>query len=125
MSGTDTTPERLSLVDALGQMQRIHEADPSRPMRLVIRKSNPGALAGHQTTDVQAIYAGFDHEAGRLVLQPVRPLTELTAEQVEAIYKSVRMGSSWHAYEREKGLRARITDLEGEVARLRAAAGTP
>ena len=113
-----TTPSRLSLETAIEQLQRIENEHSYRPWRLVIRKTNPGGMSGHQTTEVQGIYVGFDHEAGRVVIQPAKPLTELSPEQVEAIQKSVREGGSWHAEQRENKLRERIAELEAEVARL-------
>jgi hypothetical protein len=120
MENENLVPSELSLDEVIEQLQRIKSMPGSRPWKVVIRKANYGGLTAHQTTDIQAIYAGFDWEAGRVVLQPARPLTELTPEQVGAIEKSVREGSSWHAYQRDKKLRERIAELEAEVARLRA-----
>ncbi len=115
---TSGTPS-LSLETALELLQRIQAQPSSRPWRLVVRKHNPGGMTAHQTTEVQGIYAGFDWEAGRVVITPAKPLTELTPEQVDAIEKSVRQGSSWHAYQREEKLRQRIAQLEAEVVRLK------
>lgn len=114
-------PNRLSLEDAIERLQRIQTLHSSRPWRLVIRKSNPGGMTGHQTTEVQGVYAGIDREAGRVVIEPAKPLTELTAAEVEAIQRSVREGSSWHAYQREKKWRERIAALEAELDQLRSA----
>ncbi len=107
---------RLSLATAIEQLQTIADGPyaAGRPMRLVIRKKNPGGMTGHQTTEVKGIFAGFDREAGRVIIEPEHPLTELTAEQVEAIVKSVRDGTSWHAYQREKTLRERIATMESD-----------
>ena len=109
---------QLSLDAALECMRRILDTQGSRPWRLVIRKFNPGGLTAHQTTDALSIYAGMDWQAGQVVIEPSRPLTELTPGQVEAICRSVREGQSWHAYHRDKKLRERIAELESEVARL-------
>jgi hypothetical protein len=107
--------ERYSLDAAIEHLLRIKQMGGSREWHLVVRKTNPGGLTAHQTTEVKAIYAGFDWEAGKVVIEPARPLTELSPEQVEAIQKSVRAGGSWHAYEREKKLRARIAELEAKL----------
>ena len=123
-----TQPSRLSLPAAIEQLQRIQQLNSSREWRLVIRKTNPGGMTGHQTTDIAGLYAGIDWDAGRVVLTPAKPLTELAPEQVDAIVQSVREGFSWHACQREQKLRERITALEAEVQRLRAgraSAGTP
>lgn len=117
---SETAPKRLSLTEAMALMTRFQERDAHRAMRLTVRINNPGGLIPHQTVDVQQIYAGFDWLAGQLILEPAQPLTPLTAEQVEAIHQSVRESQSWHAYQREKTLRARIADLEAELAAMRA-----
>ena len=111
---------KLSLEAVIENLLSIQSMQSSRPWRLVIKKTNPGGLTGHQTTEIESMYAGFDWEAGKVVLCPVKPLTELTSEQIEAIQKSVRTGESWHAYERAKKLHARIAELEAEVKELRA-----
>lgn len=114
--------DRFTLDAAMDHFQRIQGMPSVQPWHVVIRKANPGGMVGHQTTNIQAIYAGHDHEAGRVIIEPARPLTELTLEQADAILQSVRKGSSWHAYQREKQLLERIAALEAEVARLRASA---
>lgn len=104
---------------AMEHFQRaLQHASPSRPLRLVIRKHNPGGMSGHGTTEVESIAVGFDWEAGRVILTPAKPLTELTPEQVQAIEKSVRQGGSWHAYEAQKKLRERALKAEARVAEL-------
>lgn len=108
-----------TLEAAMEQFQRaLQFASPSRPLRLVIRKHNPGGMSGHGTTEVASIAVGFDWEAGRVIIHPAKPLTELTAEQVAAIEKSVRGGGSWHAYEAQKKLRERALKAEARVAEL-------
>lgn len=111
-------PEIL-LAAGIEKLQGFLDRHDSDRTRLVIRKFNPGGMTGHQTTNVTGIFAGFDHESRRVIFEPERPLTELSPEQVEAIVKSVREGHSWHAYERDKRLQARIAGLEAEVAELR------
>jgi len=104
---------------AMEHFQRaLQHASPSRPLRLVIRKHNPGGMSGHGTTEVQSIAVGFDWEAGRVVITPAKPMTELTPEDVEAITKSVRAGGSWHAYKSQEKLRERALKAEARVAEL-------
>lgn len=113
----------IGLASGIETLQSFLGRHDSDRTRLVIRKFNPGAMVGHQTTNVVGIFAGFDHESRRVIFEPERPLTELTPEQVEAITKSVREGHSWHAYEREKKVQKRIEDLEAEIASLKAQLG--
>ena len=109
-----------ALEAALEHLQRIQSMQGNRPWRLVIRKYNPGAMSGHQTTEVQAIAAGFDWEAGQVVIEPAKPLTELTPEQVTDISKSVRASGSWHAYQSQKKLRDQIDSLKARIKELEA-----
>lgn len=107
---------------AIEHLQRIQSMGAnSRPWRLVIRKHNPGGMVGHGTTEIESIAAGFDWTAGRVIITPAKPLTELTPEQVEAIETSVRAGGSWHAYEAQKKLRERALKAEARVAELETA----
>lgn len=114
-----------SLEAALEELQRIQQMGGTRPWRLCIRKANPGGLTAHQTVEVQAVHAGFDWEAGRVIITPAMPLTEISIEDVEAIRKSVRDGASWHAYKAQERLRERIKELEAQVARLSGSAQRP
>ena len=108
------TQTEVSVEQAIALLQRSHDL-LRRPLRLTIRKCNPGGLTAHQTVDVKGIHPGIDWEGSQVVIEPVRPLTELTPEQVEAVMQSVRMGSSWHAYEREKKYRAKFKELADAV----------
>lgn len=112
----------FALEDAIDQLARIRVLHHSRPHRLVIKKFNPGGMVGHGSTEVARIDAGFDWTAGRVIITPAKPLTELTPEQVDAIEKSVRAGGSWHAYEAQKKLRERIRALEAQITALKAGA---
>ena len=76
-----------------------------------------GELRGHTpAVAVTEAHAGFDWDRGRVLLSPERPLIALSAEQVDAIVKSLRRGQSWHAYQTQKSLRNRIRILEAQVA---------
>ena len=117
------TQTEVSVEQAIALLQRSHDL-LRRPLRLTIRKCNPGGLTAHQTVDVKGIHPGIDWEGSQVVIEPVRPLTELTPEQVEAVMQSVRMGSSWQAYEnvvlkqqveREKKYRAKFKELADAV----------
>lgn len=112
-------PDTMPVNIALEVLRRSRDLHLGRELRLTIRKNNPGGLVAHQTTEVTGIYEGFDWESGQMIIEPARPLTELSPEQVDAIAKSVREGSSWHAVEREKKLRARIAALEAELADIK------
>ena len=65
---------------------------------------------------VTEAHAGFDWDSGRVLLSTANPLIALSADQVDAILKSVRGGQSWHAYHMHKSLRERIRALEAQVA---------
>lgn len=115
---TDKSP--LLVADAIAQMQELTKHS-HREVRLVVRKTNIGGLTAHQTTDVVGIYAGFDWEAGQLILAPARPLTELTEEDIAAIRASVAKGSSWHAYKAQEKQAERL--LKARTALIKIAQG--
>lgn len=121
---TTSTPDFVRLPQALELMQRINAASCTRSKNAELRilVHAPGTVGGVPSVGVASILPGFDWEAGQLLLRPAQPLTALTPEQVSDITKSVRTGSSWHAYQREKALRERIAALEAEVAALKGAA---
>lgn len=123
MVSPSTHKTGISLALGLEQLNAIADSRGTDGLRLVIRKFNPGAMTGHQTTEVHGIFAGFDHEQGRVIFEPAQPLTELSPDEVAAIMKSVREGHSWHAYERDRKTRERITALEAEVADLKVQLG--
>ena len=86
---------------------------------LAVEVFQPGSIGGTPRSLITAMQAGFDWDNGRMLLKPASPLTVLTPEQVAAIERSARQGQSWHAYEAQKRLRARIRELEAEVAALK------
>jgi hypothetical protein len=119
-TATNPSPDkRTSLSEALLALQRIESLGSGRDWRLAVRISNPGGFTSNQTVEVDGLHAGFDWEAGQVIIEPARPLTILTQEQLADITKSVRAGGSWHAFQREKKNMERIAALEAEVARLR------
>lgn len=129
-------PGTFPLQAAIEQLERIAARPPRPAMRLVVRISNPGGLSGHQTVDATAIHAGFDWEAGRVVIETAKPLCAVTQEDLQAIRKSVAAGQSWHAYQVEKrrleqlatALGVPVTSFEAamaEIAKLRGAQAQP
>lgn len=82
---------------------------------------NPGSMGGTPTVGVQGFHSGIDWNNGQVLITPHRPLTVLTAEDVKAIHTSALSGQSWHAYQAQKRLRARILELESELSTLKAA----
>lgn len=88
-----------------------------QPLRIVVFA--PGAIGPTPTVEVQSVQPGFDWDQGKTLILPAQPLTVLTQEDVAAIHKSVRSGSSWHAYQAQQKLRDRITQLEAELAALK------
>jgi hypothetical protein len=110
----------IRVESAIAAMERTLAMHSSREWNVAVRKFNPGGLTANQTTDVKSVYEGFDWESGKFIIEPAAPMTELTPEQVADITTSVRSGSSWHAYQREKKLLERIKALEAELGSLRA-----
>ena len=76
-----------------------------------------GELRGHTpAVAVTDAHAGCDWDSGRVLLTTENPVIALSGEQVDAVLKSVRAGQSWHAYQAHKSLRARIRELEAQLA---------
>ena len=73
---------------------------------------SPGGVGATSVVGVKGIQQGFDWDAGKLLITPEVPLTPLTPDQVTEITKSVRLGQSWHAYQRHKGLLEQIDLLK-------------
>ncbi len=91
--------------------------------------TSPGSIGGTPLVTVESVHAGFDWNMGKVLLQPSQPLTALTADDVAAIRKSVRLGQSWHAYQdyvahknEVKALKDQIADLSRQLAELRTGA---
>lgn len=118
-----TTPEALTL----GGLIAMRMPRDAEECRLTIRMENPGGLTAHQTVDVVSAQFGFDWEARQLVLTPSRPMSALSAQDLDDLRKSARAGQSWHAYQQHKrhsdekdALRARLAAAESERDQLRA-----
>lgn len=109
----------MKLEDVVARLEKI-QSNAGREMRLTIATWNPSGLSAHQSTEVEALDMGFDWTAGQVIVRPARQLTALSHEQVSDITVSVRAGGSWHVQQERKRLRAHITELEAELASLRA-----
>jgi hypothetical protein len=75
-------------------------------------------MGGTPCSVVTGIHAGFDWNAGTLLISTAEQLTRLSPEDVEAIRKSVSLGQSWHAYEAYKVQVAKQAVIEKRLAWL-------
>jgi hypothetical protein len=91
-----------------------------RPHKLAVQVYDPGRIGGTPCSEVTGIHVGFDWNAGTVLISTQEPLTRLSAEDVEAIRKSVSLGQSWHAYEAYKVQKAKEDALVTEVTTLKA-----
>jgi hypothetical protein len=111
----------MNATDAADFFARLAQSSP-REQTLVIAVQPQGEVGALPTVPVDHIQQGFDWEAGRVILVPARPLTQLAACDVQAICESVRKGGSWHAYREYSALKARyeaqIRTLQGRLAGL-------
>lgn len=89
-----------------------------RDPEITILVHSPGSIGPSPSVEVEAIHAGFDWDAGQVMIYPVRPLTALTPEQVAEISESVRKGQSWHAYEAYKKHKAQLENAALEHAKV-------
>ncbi len=87
-----------------------------RDMDVTIVVHSPGRIGSTPSVEVQSIQAGFDWDAGQVMIFPAQPLTTLTPEQVADITDSVRKGQSWHAYQEYKKHKEQLEKLSMELA---------
>ena len=94
-----------------------------RDMDVTIVVHSPGSIGSTPSVEVQSIQAGFDWDAGQVMIFPAQPLTTLTPEQVADITESVRKGQSWHVYQEYKKHKEQLEKLsiELELAKKRIA----
>ncbi|HEA3393608.1 TPA: hypothetical protein RVT40_004678, partial [Escherichia coli] len=88
---------------------------PGRDMDVTIVVHSPGRIGSTPSVEVQSIQAGFDWDAGKVMIFPAQPLTTLTPEQVADITDSVRKGQSWHAYQEYKKHKEQLEKLSMEL----------
>ena len=93
-----------------------------RDPEITISILSPGSIGASPSVEVESIQAGFDWDAGQVMIYPAQPLTALTPEQVSEISESVRKGQSWHAYEAYKKHKARWKTQRLSMRRLQASA---
>ncbi|HAL3689938.1 TPA: hypothetical protein RO995_004469 [Escherichia coli] len=86
-----------------------------RDMDVTIVVYSPGRIGSTPSVEVQSIQAGFDWDAGQVMIFPAQPLTTLTPEQVADITDSVRNGQSWHAYQEYKKHKEQLEKLSMEL----------
>ncbi|ENB5757521.1 hypothetical protein OM315_19240 [Escherichia albertii] len=86
-----------------------------RDMDVTIVVHSPGRIGSTPSVEVQSIQAGFDWDAGQVMIFPAQPLTTLTPEQVADITESVRKGQSWHAYQEYKKHKEQLEKLSIEL----------
>ena len=85
---------------------------------ITILVHSPGSIGPSPSVEVEAIHAGFDWDAGQVMICPAQPLTTLTPEQVADITESVRKGQSWHAYEAYNKHKAQLENAALEHAKV-------
>ncbi len=86
-----------------------------RDMDVTIVVHSPSRIGSTPSVEVQSIQAGFDWDAGQVMIFPAQPLTTLTPEQVADITDSVRKGQSWHAYQEYKKHKEQLEKLSIEL----------
>lgn len=89
-----------------------------RDPEITISILSPGSIGASPSVEVESIQAGFDWDAGQVMIYPAQPLTALTPEQVSEISESVRKGQSWHAYEAYKKHKAQLENAALEHAKV-------
>lgn len=102
------------LVDRIWSNTLTQRRDPE----ITIAIHSPGSIGPSPSVEVEAIHAGFDWDAGQVLIYPAQPLTTLTPEQVADITASVRKGQSWHAYEAYKKHKAQLENAALEHAKV-------
>lgn len=89
-----------------------------RDPEITIVVHSPGSIGPSPSVEVEAIHAGFDWDAGQVMIYPAQPLTVLTPEQVAEISESVLKGQSWHAYEAYKKHKSQLENAALEHAKV-------
>lgn len=110
----------MNIQESIQKLHALSNLHPDRKLDLFVKVFNPGALGGTPCVEVKHIDAGFDWDAGKIMIETHTVLTTLTSEDIAAIRKSVSGGQSWHAYQSYKKQAERIKILEAEIASLKA-----
>lgn len=106
---------------ALHVMQHHVTEDERRPMKLVVVVNDPGSIGGTPCVEVETVAAGFDWDAGKMMIFPSKSLTALSPAQVDEISKSAAAGQSWHAYQAYKKHQEQLKAVEAQRDLLLAA----
>jgi hypothetical protein len=110
----------MELTEAIDWLTAVQSSRPRRECKLFVKVLNPGSVGGTPCVEVTQVNAGFDWDAGKVLLSTDAPLTRLTPEDVAAIHKSAKESQSWHAFQSYKKQAARIKELEDDLAAARA-----
>lgn len=118
----------IDLKTALHVIQQCLSEDERRPMKLAVVVQSQGSIGGTPCVEVGSMQAGFDWDAGKLMIYPSQPLIQLSPEDVAAIRESVSKGQSWHAYQaykvQQEKLKAAQAQRDQTIVDLREAATT-
>lgn len=108
------------LLDQMGiPTEGIDERHLVTQLVILTEPAKGHAIGGTSAVPVESVSVGFDWDAGRLLFKPKAPLVSITENEVRAIRESIRMGTSWHAYQNIKELRMVIADQQAEIAELK------
>lgn len=95
----------MKLKELKDYLDTLSERDLQR--ELVIPVVSPGTIGPSASLPIAEIFLGFDWNQGVAFLHTEKEVTQITPEQVSAIYESVSKGQSWHHMEKIKELKAR------------------
>ncbi len=88
-------------------------------IEVAVMVHQPGSLGPTQAVSIKGALTGFDQGVGKILIEPEAPLTQLTAQEVQAITQSAREGQSWASrqlLEENQRLRTENDALKGTAA---------
>ena len=112
MKLSELTKELNKLVDSYNSS--LQGLDPE----VYVRVCSPGSIGPTPAVMVKSLFAGFDWDHGRLILETDHQLTRLSEQEVADIHKSAKDGQSWHAFQSHKRQAETIRRLEDELEML-------
>ena len=110
---SETDKSELTVRELIELLQRGTARNLDSIVKVVVH--NPGTVGGSPAINLRHAAFGFDWDSGKFLLYPVQHLTALTAEQVNEITDSVRIGQSWHAGQNERRNREQKKLVEQEL----------